>query len=172
MKKRSSDFYWSRSRNSPTHNCKVCTVANVLAWNAANPEKAKAREMRYRTSHRKEIAERTRNWYSKNKKKSRKTVSEWCKRHPEFSARRRAQYRATQAMAMPAWATQFFIEEIYDLAKRRTALKTGSIERWSTDHIVPLKSKLVCGLHVHNNLQVIPASTNSVKGNRSWPQMP
>lgn len=76
------------------------------------------------------------------------------------------------AKATPKWANQFFIEEIYDLAARRTAIKAGGIERWSVDHIVPIISKIVCGLHVENNLRVIPASENSVKGNRFWPDMP
>jgi hypothetical protein len=70
--------------------------------------------------------------------------------------------------ATPAWANHFFIEEAYDLAQRRT--KSTGI-KWHVDHIVPLRSKRVCGLHVENNLQVIPARTNLEKGNRVWPSM-
>ncbi|CAB5178539.1 hypothetical protein UFOVP158_10 [uncultured Caudovirales phage] len=29
-----------------------------------------------------------------------------------------------------------------------------------------------CGLHVENNLQVIPAESNIKKGNHFWPDMP
>lgn len=37
---------------------------------------------------------------------------------------------------------------------------------WHTDHVVPVKGKNVCGLHVWNNLQVIPAAVNIKKGNK------
>lgn len=40
------------------------------------------------------------------------------------------------------------------------------------DHIVPLVSGLVCGLHSEANIRVIPASINRSKGNRFWPGMP
>lgn len=70
---------------------------------------------------------------------------------------------------MPAWANKFFIEEIYELARRRTEI-TGF--PWHVDHIVPLKSELVCGLHVQSNLRVIPAVENHKKKNYFWPDMP
>lgn len=65
--------------------------------------------------------------------------------------------------AMPVWANQFYIEEAYDLAHRRTRA-TGF--KWHVDHIVPLRGNGVCGLHVEHNLQVIPEAANLSKGNR------
>lgn len=44
--------------------------------------------------------------------------------------------------------------------------------RYRVDHIVPLSSKLVCGLHTHTNLQVITCRENQAKGNHFWPGMP
>jgi len=43
---------------------------------------------------------------------------------------------------------------------------------FDVDHVVPLVSDIVCGLHNEFNLRVIPASTNRSKGNRFWPNMP
>jgi hypothetical protein len=40
------------------------------------------------------------------------------------------------------------------------------------DHVVPLRSKLVCGFHVAHNMEVMPAADNIKKGNRFWPDMP
>ena len=74
-----------------------------------------------------------------------------------------AQKRAANAKATPKWANRFFIEEAYDLARRRTAA-TGV--DWHVDHVIPLRSKLVCGLHVELNLQVITAKQNLRKHNK------
>lgn len=78
-------------------------------------------------------------------------------------AERRALGRKTK------WADKETIHAIYELAKTRSML-TGIA--WHVDHIVPVKSNLVCGLHVEYNLQVIPREVNSSKCNRYWPNHP
>lgn len=80
-----------------------------------------------------------------------------------------AKYRASKLRATPGWVNHFIVGEAYDLAKLREKVCGG---RWHVDHIVPLQSDIVCGLHVEHNLRVIPGSENESKCNRYWPGMP
>jgi 5-methylcytosine-specific restriction endonuclease McrA len=113
--------------------------------------------------------------YAANPEKFRRRSSEEQKRRyaadPSKFAAKGAARRAL--VATPAWAkdefNDFVVGEMYSLARQRT--KATGI-KWVVDHIVPLQSKLVCGLHWWKNLRVIPDSLNKSKGNRLWPDHP
>ena len=142
-----------------------CAECSRKANKAADkdPVKARARVRRHRDLHpdweaarriadREAGAIRLKKWAEENKEKQHLHIY-------NKTARR----RATRLNATPAWANSFFIREAYHLAKLRTQA-TGF--KWEVDHIYPLQSKVVCGLHVENNLQVIPATLNRSKGNK------
>lgn len=80
-----------------------------------------------------------------------------------------AKRRAAKRNATVSWADHKRIEEIYSLAAELT--KTTGI-RYEVDHIVPLISNLVCGLHWEGSMQIISSKENIIKGNRWWPDMP
>lgn len=79
-----------------------------------------------------------------------------------------AHRRATKLQATPLWADTKAVMDFY-IAAQMFRLYTG--DDYHVDHIVPLKSDLVCGLHCEANLQLLPASDNTSKGNRWWPDM-
>lgn len=61
------------------------------------------------------------------------------------------------------WANMFFISEIYHLARLRTKALGVAHE---VDHKIPLRGKLVSGLHVENNLSILTKSENRSKAAR------
>ena len=134
-----------------------------------NKEHLNAKRKTYYHANKEEISRKYKLWYAKNKEKMRARATDWQKNNPDRSNANCRRYFASKLNATPAWANQFFIKEIYHLAHLRTKIMGF---RWHVDHIVPLRSKLVCGLHVENNLQVIPAIQNLKKHNSIWPDMP
>lgn len=69
---------------------------------------------------------------------------------------RQAKRRADKLNATPKWANLKEIEKIYKNCPKG----------YHVDHIIPLISDKVCGLHVENNLRTIPATENISKGNK------
>jgi len=74
-----------------------------------------------------------------------------------------AQRRAAILQRRPLWADRGLITAVYDDAIKITR-ETG--EPMHVDHIIPLQGAMVSGLHVHTNLQVIPAKVNLSKSNK------
>lgn len=87
----------------------------------------------------------------------------------KYNYRRRVRYYRQLYLAWPDWcASHPGFKRIYDEAKRQRKLGRDV----HIDHIVPICSDLVCGLHVPWNLQVLPAGPNMAKNNRFWPGSP
>lgn len=132
--------------------------ANAEANSARAREWAKTNVNRHR--------ENGRNWRLKNPERSAEMSAKWVSENLHKCAEREAAKRAITKQATPKWANKFFMQEAYHLARLRT--KVFGFQ-WEVDHIVPLNSELVCGLHTEQNMRVIPAKINAAKGNRHWP---
>lgn len=90
--------------------------------------------------------------------KPKKTKEETIAYHRQWAIEK--QKRTKQAT--PSWVNKEAIKEIYKTAVELTE-STGTV--YEVDHIVPLTSKLVCGLHVEHNLQVVTFEENRKKYN-------
>jgi hypothetical protein len=65
--------------------------------------------------------------------------------------------------ATPKWADLNVIKEVYIQAQELTK-QTGI--PYEVDHIIPLQGKLVSGLHVLANLQILTEKENQTKNNK------
>lgn len=84
--------------------------------------------------------------------------------HAEETRRRRMHLK----QATPSWITQEDKQLIKDIYTLSAVYNLHSGLKWHVDHILPLRGELVCGLHVPDNLQIIPATANIKKHNKHF----
>lgn len=86
-----------------------------------------------------------------------------CEWHYASSTAATAARRAALLNQTPPWANKGLTRAVYAEAARLTN-QTGVFH--DVDHVVPLRGRLVSGLHVHYNLKPIPWHVNRSKSNR------
>lgn len=174
QKKLFSEFHkCSRNKIGLQSKCKTC----MNAYYMNHQEKMIQRSKDWEANNRQQKNETQKRWVLKNKDKRKKIYSDYYKNNTEkakeatnkwkqnnkhksvFAASKR---RTIKKNACPVWANFQKIEDIY---KEAADLRSQGIDV-HVDHIIPLQNKFVCGLHVHNNLQIIDAKENLRKFNK------
>lgn len=137
--------------------CAESRLEATRRWRKRNPD-------HYKEYYAKTESERLRCKNRKyNPENGTKNSKAWRKRNPE---KVRASVNARSALrrtACPPWANKDAIRAIY-LECQRISMMTGV--KHHVDHIFPLKGKYSCGLHVPENLRIIPATENLSKHNK------
>lgn len=83
-----------------------------------------------------------------------------------YLSNRTMAYLTRKSLAMPSWLDENQLKEIEHYYWLARDLKSVSGQVYHVDHIIPLRGKNVCGLHVPWNLQVLPADLNIKKSNK------
>lgn len=144
-----------------------------------NKASCNASAKRYREERRDELNEYARQYYADNRDQLVAEKAAYRKENPEKILEANRKWREANPDLLKAnWArrrhlararmkamcelTQLVTEEAVMLCRERYE-ETGI--KWHLDHMLPLRSKTVSGLHVWNNLQVIPEKMNTEKHN-------
>lgn len=101
-------------------------------------------------------------WKKDNKAK---VASEWQKRNKAYVNSITRKRQAAQLKRTPLWLTEKDHKVIE--AKYAMSLWLSEVvgQQYHVDHIIPLQGKMVSGLHVPDNLRIIPAKENLKKNN-------
>ena len=154
------------SKDGKRNSCTACKSKQNLEWTHAVKSTPQGREdfLRKKRDNAKNNAE--------NKREYSRKYHQLNKNNEKYRYRRRictGEYLSGRRGATPSWANKKLMQEFYITAHGLSMLLG---EFYQVDHIVPLNSPLVCGLHCEANLRVITRSDNTTKGNRYWDGMP
>lgn len=152
---------------------KLNTVKGVAA-RCKECVKQTSKDRRKKIGHTVKDKERSKRWRDKNIEHCRKVEAAKRARNPEsyrnavnkWAKNNQDKVRllsAARRTCVPSWA---------EIEKIKVVYKKAVEYKFEVDHIVPIKSPLVCGLHVWHNLQLLDRNLNRSKRNRYWPDMP
>lgn len=170
---RNKDQYKAHSKKRYAENRDDILVM-AREWKTQNKDHVREINKQYRHNHRDAFIQydqasyyRHRQAYLKELRKSDpaqayRHATKWAKNNPGKLRAQAAKRVARLTQATPKWVNYKAIESIY-VECANTTKSTGIPHH--VDHIVPLRGKTVCGLHVEYNLRIITATENMEKGN-------
>lgn len=144
--------------------CKSCISKKSKEYRLEYPDRVKTTN-----ESRKDLTKITRAKYRiKNSNHEKLVTKLWRQNNMPIVNSNTARRRSKKLNATPNWVNFEYIKLFYSMSKE-AELETGI--KHNVDHIVPLQSDYVCGLHCEDNLQVLSNIFNLSKGNRIWPSM-
>ena len=153
----------------------ACVECLKIEWGESNQKRA---EYFSNYNNREDVKERKHEWYWSHRDQVieaaatrpaeilREYRNNWKKNNEvqvraDTKARRRKHRQAT-----PPWITRKQKSEIRQIYQIAITMTKTTGEQYVVDHIVPLRSEVVCGLHVPWNLRVMTQEENLKKSNK------
>ena len=135
----------SSSKDGYKASCKICRNLEKKCYRSKNREKCNNYNIL---------------WQKQNPKKSQRASKKWKRNNSDKVNAINAARRAAQLQRTPKWLSKAQKEEIRDWYRLVKELQWLShpADPLEVDHIVPLQSEHVSGLHVPWNLQILTES--------------
>jgi hypothetical protein len=146
--------------------CHQCRIKKSKAYEKRHPEKKSEWGKNYYKRKVDTFAQKSKERRAEDPKKEKDRIAKWHDANPGKVAEYSAKRKASEIRATPKWLSESdnkFIAEHYEMAK--WLQKISGVE-WQVDHVIPLRGKKVCGLHVPWNMQLLPRSLNVQKSNK------
>ena len=128
--------------------CQSCAILKSKDCESKDPQRWRAYYAQYRADNAEHLPKQDRRWAKTNPGKIR---AQTIRRNKHIK------------QATPDWANTKKISKIY-VESAHITKKTNIPHQ--VDHIIPIRGKDVCGLHIEGNLRVITAKENLAKGNK------
>ena len=141
--------------------CLECSKAFCASYRKENFKEI----AEYNTVNKIKITQQKTSWWEKNSEKAFAARQKWCKNNPAKLVASTKRRRLAKINRTPLWLNKSQLFEIESIYEYCAALRNVGLD-YHVDHIVPLRGKIVSGLHVPWNLQVIPGRENIRKGNK------
>jgi hypothetical protein len=150
---------WYMGKHLAMQICNTCNLEKPLSFFAIHSNGKPRKQCRVCKKngdiHAPHRIKKSKEWAAENKDRLLGFTREWRKRNLEYDAYRAATYRAEKAKRTPPWVNKEMIKLFY----------LNCPKGYHVDHIIPLRGKIVSGLHTLENLQYLPAKENLAKRN-------
>ena len=146
------DFFAAKTKLGIERQCKKCRTRKI-----------KEATTEWRVKHKDHLRAKTYSWRAANPDRYREHREKSRAKHMKKVIARNQQRLEQIKRATPPWADKSAITDLYVLAK---VLSRETGMQLDVDHVVPLRGRLVCGLHVGTNLRLLPRRENQLKHNR------
>jgi hypothetical protein len=138
-------------------------LAKAREWKANNAAKNKLITQSWRADNPDYMKWYRATYYQENQEYLRMVALDYRTRNRALVAANRAMVRCKLKGCTVSWANPEAMLDVYATAARLSQ-ETGI--RHDVDHIVPLTSPIVCGLHWEGNLQILTVHANAAKCNK------
>lgn len=138
--------------------------ARSARWYAKNQEHSRAKSLAWKRANPGRYEENTKKWRKANSERMRESARKWTRANASKRVEDSARQRALRLKRIPKWTDRTLMRAMYAVsgAWRQAGFDVH------VDHVVPLQGKRVSGLHVIQNLTILPAMLNRRKSNALW----
>ena len=179
-KKTGSNYYFTGQpckygHIAPRKTKGACVECLKIEWTKNNQARA---EYFRAYNKREDVKDRKNEWYQENREAviaaastrpqhvKREYQNAWKERNTVWVRADTKNRRRKHREATPKWLTKAQKGQMREIYKMAITMTQTTGEQYVVDHIVPLRSHEVCGLHVPWNLRVITQEENLKKSNK------